>query len=115
MLFIAGISLSAFLQTRGEGVSVSALPAAQARLLKGNNSPSKIISSAQLPEGELINICTASSDELCRLPGIGNALSAAIIEYREANGPFLSTEDIMKVPGIGLSRYNAISEYICVN
>jgi competence protein ComEA len=50
---------------------------------------------------ELININTASAEELDTLPGVGPTIAQKIIEYRELNGPFLSIEDITNVPGIG--------------
>jgi competence protein ComEA len=50
---------------------------------------------------ELININTASAEELDTLPGVGPTIAQKIIEYRELHGPFLSIEDITNVPGIG--------------
>jgi competence protein ComEA len=61
----------------------------------------------------LININTASKDELMTLPGIGAATATAIIAYRDETS-FVSTEDIMNVSGIGESKYNRIKDLICV-
>lgn len=61
-----------------------------------------------------ININNATADELKRLPGIGEKLSARVIEYRQNNGNFEVPQDIMKVGGIGESLYSDISEFICV-
>jgi competence protein ComEA len=63
---------------------------------------------------ELININTASSFELETLPGIGPTTAQMIIDYREANGPFLSTEDIINVSGIGPGTYERIKDLITV-
>lgn len=58
------------------------------------------------PDGEtdpadgLVNINTASMEELCTLPGIGKGKAASIISYRESTGKFEQIEDIMKVEGI---------------
>ena len=48
-----------------------------------------------------VNINTASAAELEGLPGIGAAMAARIVEYRQKNGPFKKIEDLMNVRGIG--------------
>ncbi len=63
----------------------------------------------------LVNINTATKDELMTLPGIGESKADAIIKYREKNGPFQSIEDITKIPGIKEGVYNNIKEHIVVN
>lgn len=63
---------------------------------------------------DLININTASSIELESLPGIGPKTAQKIIEYREQNGPFISTEDIVNVSGIGPVTYERIKDLITV-
>ncbi|MDQ5911463.1 MAG: competence protein ComEA, partial [Pseudomonadota bacterium] len=50
---------------------------------------------------EAININTATAEQLEKgLTGIGPSKAAAIVKYREANGPFTSVNDLTKVPGI---------------
>ena len=48
-----------------------------------------------------INVNSASVDELTELPGIGPALGQRIVDWREANGPFVSVEQLTEVSGIG--------------
>ncbi|MDI6807489.1 MAG: helix-hairpin-helix domain-containing protein [Candidatus Eisenbacteria bacterium] len=48
-----------------------------------------------------VNINTATQEELEALPGIGPALSARIIKYRNENGPFESVDGLLSVRGIG--------------
>lgn len=62
----------------------------------------------------LVNINTASKDELKQLNGIGDTLANNIIEYRK-NTRFESIEDLLNVNGIGESKFEAIEEYICVD
>ena len=50
---------------------------------------------------QAIDLNTASATELEKgLKGIGPAKANAIVEYREAHGPFTSVNDLTKVPGI---------------
>lgn len=63
---------------------------------------------------ELIDINIASQAELETLPGIGPTTAQKIVEYRDANGPFVSTEDIINVSGIGPGTYERIKDLITV-
>lgn len=63
----------------------------------------------------LVNINTASLQELKTLPGIGDVKAGAIISYREQNGKFTSTEDIKQVDGIKSGLYDSIKDMITVN
>jgi competence ComEA-like helix-hairpin-helix protein len=56
---------------------------------------------AELEPVGLIDINNASLRQLEELPGIGFILAQAIINYREANGPFHAIEELEKVSGIG--------------
>lgn len=67
-----------------------------------------------VPAPGLININTAGVAELCQLSGVGDATATAIVEDREANGPFASKEDLMRVSGIGEKKYAKLEARICV-
>jgi competence protein ComEA len=69
---------------------------------------------AAAPSGP-ININTANAEELDTLPGIGPAKAAAIIEFRNANGPFESLEDLLEVPGIGEKICEDIQDLITIH
>ncbi len=62
----------------------------------------------------LININTASADELTTLPGIGQSRAKTIIDYREKNGGFSAIEDIMNVTGIKDASFAKIKDLIKV-
>lgn len=61
----------------------------------------------------LININTASKEQLMTLPGIGEAKALDIISYRSTNGNFKNTEDIKNISGIKESAYSKIKDLIC--
>ena len=56
----------------------------------------------------LIDLNTATAQELELLPGIGPVMAGRIIAYREANGPFTSIDDVENVPGIGPKTLESI-------
>ena len=62
----------------------------------------------------LININSATEEELKTLPGIGDSIAARIVKYRQQNGKFNSIEDIMKISGIKDKLFSKIKEYITV-
>ena len=62
----------------------------------------------------LININTASKEELKTLPGIGDGIAGKIIDYREKSGSFKTIEDIMKVSGIKDKLFSKIKDMITV-
>ncbi|MBQ7960016.1 MAG: ComEA family DNA-binding protein [Clostridia bacterium] len=52
-------------------------------------------------ESELLNLNTATVQQLDALPGIGEKKAAAIVKLRDEMGGFFSVEDILNVEGIG--------------
>ena len=65
-------------------------------------------------KGDLININTASAEELKALKRVGDSIAERIIEYRESHGGFSSIEEIMNVKGIGEKTFEEIKDRICV-
>lgn len=62
----------------------------------------------------LVNLNTADAAALDGLPGIGPAIAAALIEDREANGPFASVDDLLRVSGIGEKKLERLRGSACV-
>ncbi|MFZ2096285.1 MAG: helix-hairpin-helix domain-containing protein [Anaerolineales bacterium] len=62
----------------------------------------------------IVNINKATIEELDTLPEIGPKTAQAIIDYRNANGPFSSIEDILDVKGIGPVTFEKIKDLITV-
>ncbi len=62
----------------------------------------------------LININSATIEELTALPGVGEATATAIVAYRQQHGLFRRVEEIMNVPGIGPSKFEEFREMITV-
>lgn len=67
----------------------------------GGGSASAGAAAGSAAAGGLVNINTATAQELQQLSGIGPALSQRIVDYRNANGPFASVDGLLEVSGIG--------------
>ena len=78
-----------------------------------NIDPNQSASQSPSKTSELININTASKEELMTLPNIGDKRADSIIEYRNAN-KFEKIEDIKNVTGIGDKFYEALKDLITI-
>lgn len=67
---------------------------------------------ADSEKGGVVNINTASVQELKLLPRVGPALAQRILEFREKNGPFKSPEELMRVKGIGEKTFHLMKPYV---
>jgi len=61
-----------------------------------------------------ININTATLDQLDTLSGIGPSKAQAIVDYRNSQGGFKSTEELMNVKGIGQATFDKIKDQITI-
>jgi competence protein ComEA len=64
--------------------------------------------------GALVNINTASLEELDALDGVGPSTAQKIIDYRTENGGFKTVDEIKEVPGIGDAKFAAMKDSITV-
>jgi competence protein ComEA len=72
------------------------------------------VSGTEAEEDGLININTATKEQLMTLNGIGESRAQAIIAYREEHGPFTAIEDLMLVSGIKEAAFEKVKDYITV-
>ena len=56
----------------------------------------------------IVDINSATLSDLDALPGVGPSTAQAIIDYRIANGPYVSVDDLLNVRGIGPSKLAAM-------
>ncbi len=110
------LNLASALQD-GDRVQVASTIQAQEASGTGSDLGSPANATGQQPAsvpGRMVNINTASQDELETLSGIGPVTAQKIIDYREANGFFIGIEDIQKVSGIGPVTFEKFKDQITV-
>ena len=112
LVFAAALPAASLAFLPREGVRVLARAADAGRVLTGRDDPGA--ETLELLPGERLNINSAGVSQLQKLPGIGEGLAQAIVDYRLETGPFESPEQLMEVPGIGPSRYAAVEELITI-
>jgi competence protein ComEA len=83
--------------------------AAQTTASSGSSS-----ASASSSTSGLVNINTATSEELQTLSGIGESKANKIITYRQQNGSFKTIDELCNVSGIGEKTLESLRQYICV-
>lgn len=63
---------------------------------------------------QVVNVNTATVQELQQLPGIGKAIAQRIVEFREQGGHFKTPDDLMQVKGIGQKTMEHIRPMVAV-
>jgi competence protein ComEA len=58
--------------------------------------------------GAVVNLNTASLEQLDSLPGVGPATAQAILDYRRQHGRFRSVDELLEVRGIGDAKLRQI-------
>ena len=62
----------------------------------------------------LLNLNTATVQQLDGLPGIGPVLAQRIVEFREKKGGFRRVEELLAVPGISERKWQEIRTLVTV-
>ena len=70
-------------------------------------------SGAKHPTG-VVNLNTASSEQLQTIPGIGPSTAEKIIEYRHEHGGFASVDELTVVKGIGEKKLEKMRKWLTV-
>ncbi len=90
----------------GEQVLVGVEPAAA----PGGGAPAGSASAG----GAVVNLNTATLEELQSLPGVGPVTAQAILTWREENGRFASVDDLLQVTGIGEKTLATLRDLVSV-
>src|SRR5579884_1119208 len=77
----------------------------------GSEKPAKLSD----PSQGTVNINTASSEELQRLPGVGPAMAERILAYRRQNQGFKRVEDLLEISGIGDKKFAKLQPFVRVH
>lgn len=100
---------------------ISAIATAADKAMEEKKAPAATKDSAETKSaaapktgGLMVNINTASKDELKALKGIGDTKAQDIIDHRKKNGDFKSVDDLEKVKGIGPGAMKQIRSNITV-
>ena len=93
----AGALALALLLLVGLGLAASPAPAADGGSLSG-----------------VVNVNTATADQLMLLPGIGEAKAQAILERRKEQGGYKSVDELLEVKGIGAAALERIRPFVVI-
>ena len=66
------------------------------------------------PAHGVVNVNTATADQLQLLPRIGPSLAQRIVEFRKANGEFKSVDELVAVKGIGERSLERLRPYVTI-
>ena len=80
----------------------------------GEAVPEHLASDNMYDASGRLDLNAATTEELMKLPGIGQKKAEDIVSYRKTVGRFQTTEELMNISGIKESLYLGIRDKICV-
>lgn len=105
--------------TTASSMAETPSPTSPARQAVGN--PIADRSGASNPAGmggleipRLVDLNSATANELESLPGIGAVLAQRVIDHRQSVGRFLAVEDLREVKGIGVKKFEQVKSLVTV-
>ncbi len=98
----------------GDMITIPTAEEMESAATQGGITPAGSAAAVSDSSSGKININTAGSEELQKIPGVGPSKAQSIIDYREEHGAFTSPEDLMKITGIKEKTYEKMKDSICV-
>lgn len=109
LLALALPGSTAFAQGKKSSSKRHAMDTTQVDRTKTKTTTTKTATSSSTEsKGEVIDINSATEDQLMTLPGIGDAYAKAIVDHR----PYKAKNDLVKQKVIPKATYNKISKHI---
>jgi competence protein ComEA len=62
----------------------------------------------------VLNLNTATPQQLDALPGIGPVLAKRIVDFRQRKGGFRKVEELLAIPGISEAKWKVLREHLTV-
>ena len=84
------------------------------RLYVPTRETAQIPKLAASPMPLMIDINRATAEEFDQLPGIGEVKAAAIVAYRNQNGPFATVDELLLVDGISEALLAEIRPFLMI-
>ena len=83
--------------------------------LVGTTPAAGFAAEAEAPPPGVVNVNTATAEELELLPGIGPSKAKAILEARRERGAFKSVEELEEVKGIGKGALERLRPFVTIS
>jgi competence protein ComEA len=99
----------------GQPTALGSSVASGSAPVSGAPGPAAPVSGTVKPKaGEVLDLNTATVEQLDALPGVGPVTAAAIVSWRQANGKFTSVDQLADVDGIGPARLDKLRPLVRV-
>jgi competence protein ComEA len=99
-------------------LNLAAVLADGQQIVVGGGSPPAVApsdpTSSGAPTGGLVNLNTATAEQLDTLPDVGPVTAQSILSWRAANGGFSSVDELLEVDGIGEATLAKIAPHVTV-